>query len=84
VSKIEKISHLVHLEEFWANDNQISDFGDLEQLELAKNLETVYFEGNPLQKLTTQYRLKIKLALPSIKQIDALLTRPLDYLPEDR
>lgn len=35
-------------------------------------LETVYFEGNPLQKdMGVNYRRKIMLALPQVAQIDA-------------
>ena len=40
-----------------------------------KHLETVYFEGNPIHS-DVQYRLKLKLALPSLKQIDATFIRP--------
>jgi protein phosphatase 1 regulatory subunit 7 len=40
-----------------------------------KHLETVYFEGNPIHN-DVQYRLKLKLALPSLKQIDATFIRP--------
>ena len=35
-------------------------------------LETVYFEGNPLQtRSPVLYRGKVKLALPQVQQIDA-------------
>lgn len=37
-----------------------------------KDLNTVYFEGNPLEKKQRAlYRNKVKLALPNIRQIDA-------------
>lgn len=43
-----------------------------QELADKKNLQTVYFEGNPLQRLNaTTYRNKVRLALPQIVQIDA-------------
>lgn len=56
------------------NDNQIDNWSDLDELKNAKSLETVYLERNPLQK-DPQYRRKIMLALPSIRQIDATFIR---------
>lgn len=51
----------------------ISDFSQVEkQLAGMQSLETVYFEGNPIQKdLGASYRRKIMLALPQVGQIDA-------------
>lgn len=75
-----------NLEEFWvyfpvwytnscqqASYNQFSSFQDVEnQLSEKKGLTTVYFEGCPLQtENRPTYRNKLKLALPSLKQIDA-------------
>uniref|UniRef100_A0A3Q2YYG9 Protein phosphatase 1 regulatory subunit 7 n=1 Tax=Hippocampus comes TaxID=109280 RepID=A0A3Q2YYG9_HIPCM len=74
VKKIENISHLTELQEFWMNDNQIDNWSDLDELKNAKSLETVYLERNPLQK-DPQYRRKIMLALPSVRQIDATFIR---------
>lgn len=73
VSNLTNLSHLQHLEELWASSNQLSSFEEVEK-ELAdrKNLNTVYFEANPLQiKNAAVYRNKIRLALPQIQQIDA-------------
>jgi protein phosphatase 1 regulatory subunit 7 len=88
LKKVEKLSHLTQLEEFWVNrseiaadqmqgnQNQFDSYPDIEK-EFGKlsQLETVYFEGNPIQQ-DPQYRLKLKLLLPSIKQIDATFIRP--------
>uniref|UniRef100_A0A8C1Y0C4 Protein phosphatase 1 regulatory subunit 7 n=1 Tax=Cyprinus carpio TaxID=7962 RepID=A0A8C1Y0C4_CYPCA len=74
IKKIENISHLTQLKEFWMNDNQIDNWADLDELKNAKGLETVYLERNPLQK-DPQYRRKIMLALPSVRQIDATFIR---------
>ena len=42
------------------------------QLKDKEKLETVYFEGNPLQlRQPALYRNKVRLALPQVRQIDA-------------
>jgi hypothetical protein len=54
------------------NQNKISTLQTLEpQLGSISTLETVYLEGNPCQKADVNYRRKIMLALPQLKQIDA-------------
>ena len=61
----------------WASDCQIESFEEIER-ELAdkKELTTVYFEGNPLQKRgRAVYRNKVRLALPQVRQIDASESR---------
>lgn len=65
---------LTHLISTQMNDNQIDNWSDLDELKNAKSLETVYLERNPLQK-DPQYRRKIMLALPSVRQIDATFIR---------
>jgi protein phosphatase 1 regulatory subunit 7 len=67
---------LIHSLYFYqANSNLLptETFADLEtQLKDKPRLETVYLEGNPMQKENrATYRNKIRLALPQIKQIDA-------------
>jgi protein phosphatase 1 regulatory subunit 7 len=64
---------LVHLTEFWASNCKLGSFAEVEK-ELAdkEELETVYFEGNPLQRAQPAlYRNKVRLALPQVNQIDA-------------
>lgn len=56
------------------NDNLLESWSDLDELKGAKGLETVYLERNPLQK-DPQYRRKVMLALPSVRQIDATYVR---------
>ena len=73
IKQLENLKQLANLEELWASSNQFSSFEEVER-ELAsnENLETVYFEGNPLQlQSPATYRNKVRLALPRIKQIDA-------------
>ncbi|KAK4451663.1 hypothetical protein QBC34DRAFT_423654 [Podospora aff. communis PSN243] len=77
ITSLKGIGPLVELEELWASYNLISDFAEVER-ELAdkKNLNTVYFEGNPLQlRAPALYRNKVRLALPQVQQIDATFVR---------
>jgi protein phosphatase 1 regulatory subunit 7 len=75
IKVIEGVDHLRLLNEFWANDNQIASILPLEaQLGPLRcpELNTVYLEGNPVQKQEgSTYRKKIMLSLPQISQIDA-------------
>ena len=78
ISHLKNISHLKELEEMWASSNKLADFREVER-ELAdkENLETVYFEMNPLQlSAPAVYRNKVRLALPQVKQIDASKCAP--------
>jgi Leucine-rich repeat (LRR) protein len=67
------LAHLANLEEVWASHNLLASFEEVDrELRDKKNLNTVYFEGNPLQtKNPVLYRNKVRLALPQVKQIDA-------------
>ena len=73
VSSLKGLGHLEKLEEFWASYNQIADFNEVErELRDKKELNTVYFEGNPLQlRQPALYRNKVRLTLPQVMQIDA-------------
>lgn len=73
VSHLEHLGALKDLEELWASNNQLASFDEVErELKDKEKLETVYFEGNPLQMNgPALYRNKVRLALPNIKQIDA-------------
>lgn len=78
IRKLEYIAHLHDLEEFWASNNQLESFDEIEkECKSLTKLDTVYFEGNPLQRNNpTTYRNKVKLALhPGLKQIDANMLR---------
>ncbi|KAI0925989.1 hypothetical protein AcW1_008276 [Taiwanofungus camphoratus] len=77
VPLLENISHLSSLEELWINDNTITTLRDLEpQLKHISCLETIYLEGNPVQKDEgANYRRKVILALPQIKQLDATFVK---------
>lgn len=76
------LSHLTALEELWANDNllTLAHWNEVLAPSLGKahmpDLETVYFEGNPLQKeMGPAYRRKVMLACEQVKQIDATCDR---------
>jgi protein phosphatase 1 regulatory subunit 7 len=77
IAKLENLSSLPLLEEFWAGSNQISSFQEVErELKEKKELQTVYFEMNPLQLMgPAVYRNKIRLALPQVSQIDATFVK---------
>ena len=73
IAHLENLAPLKELEELWASDNLLDSFEELE-LELANKdgMQTVYLERNPLQrKAGVNYRNKVRLAIPRIKQIDA-------------
>ena len=64
------------LEELWMSNNKISSFEQIEnQLGQKEKLTTVYFEGNPIQDNDATYRLKLKIILPCLLQIDATLVK---------
>lgn len=74
LTKLENMSHLVALTDFWCSYNQISLFEEIsKQLGKLPELDTVYFEGNPVQTNNpTAYRRKIRLCLgDSLTKIDA-------------
>ena len=73
ISNLTNISHLKNLEELWASSNKLSSFEEVErELRDKENLNTVYFEGNPLQLSNrVTYRNKLRLTLPQVMQIDA-------------
>ncbi|KIW02437.1 uncharacterized protein PV09_06251 [Verruconis gallopava] len=77
IERLEGLETLSELEEFWASWCKISSFEEVEkQLGDKENLNTVYFEGNPLQtRGPVLYRNKIRLALPRVKQIDATFVK---------
>lgn len=56
------------------NDNQISDWGNMDVLKHNQGLRTVYFERNAIYT-DIQYRKKLKLIMPWLQQIDATLCR---------
>lgn len=74
ISTLENLDHLTALTDFWCSYNQVSSFKEVEsQLSKLPELDTVYFEGNPLQtENPTAYRRKLRLCLgPSLAKIDA-------------
>ncbi|KAJ5244374.1 hypothetical protein N7489_004470 [Penicillium chrysogenum] len=77
VSHLEHLSSLKNLEELWGSNNQLASFEEVErELKDKEKLQTVYFEGNPLQlNGPAVYRNKVRLALPNIQQIDATFVR---------
>lgn len=64
---------MTELEELWASSCKLESFQEIGQVLGDKHeLNTVYFEGNPLEtRQRVLYRNKVRLALPQVKQIDA-------------
>lgn len=77
ISSLASVKTLTKLEELWASYNMVADFADVEKaLKDKERLETVYFEGNPLQlRGPALYRNKVRLALPQVRQIDATFVK---------
>lgn len=78
ISKLENMNNLINLTDFWCSYNKIDDYNNIHnELKNCKLLETVYFEGNPIQlKDPTMYRTKVKLCFgDSLQKIDALYLR---------
>jgi protein phosphatase 1 regulatory subunit 7 len=73
IAHLSNLSHLTHLEEFWASGNLIGSFEEVAtELGGLQKLHTVYFEHNPLQDWSrSMYRSKLQMILRNIKQIDA-------------
>ncbi|ANZ75659.1 BA75_02563T0 [Komagataella pastoris] len=78
IEHLENMSHLTSLTDLWFSYNKISSFAEVEK-ELSKlpQLDTVYFEHNPIQtENPTSYRRKLKLILgSSLQKIDATYIR---------
>lgn len=73
VAHLSHLSTLKNLVELWGSNNQLASFEEVErELKDKEKLETVYFEGNPLQSNgPAVYRNKVKMAVPQVAQIDA-------------
>ena len=73
IASLGNIRHLAKLEELWASSNELQSFDEIgSELGDKEQLNTVYFEGNPLQmRNPVTYRNKVRLCLPHVKQIDA-------------
>lgn len=73
IKELKGLTHLKQIEEVWASSNELSSFDEIEkELGDKPELKTVYFEGNPLQlNNAVNYRNKVRLCLPRVKQIDA-------------
>lgn len=77
ISKIENLSHLKNLTDLWFSYNKIELFQEIEaELKDLPELDTVYFEGNPVQlNNQTSYRRKLIMFLPQVNKIDATYVR---------
>eukprot|EP00004_Rigifila_ramosa_P010289 TRINITY_DN2211_c0_g1_i1.p1 TRINITY_DN2211_c0_g1~~TRINITY_DN2211_c0_g1_i1.p1 ORF type:complete len:317 (+),score=96.75 TRINITY_DN2211_c0_g1_i1:118-1068(+) len=74
ISKIEFVQRLTQLTEFWCNDNQIASLAEIEKLRIARGIECIYLERNPVAQ-QANFRFVVAQMLPSLKQIDATVLR---------
>lgn len=72
MKRLANIEHLNLLEEFWANDNQVDDWHNVQLIEKLPNLKTIYLERNPVAS-EASYRKKLMLIAPKLTQIDATM-----------
>lgn len=78
ISQICGVDQLPHLKEFWFNNNRLETLNDLNLLCVAKGLETVYLEGNPIA-MDPDYQKKVLSILPdSLEQLDAVLVKNIE------
>ena len=76
VSSLSGLEPLTKLEEFWASNCKIEDWREIErglgEKSGKEKLETVYLEGNPIERMgPAVYRGKVKMLVPRVRQIDA-------------
>ncbi len=74
IEELTGMEALSGLADLWLNDNRVSDWEQVKRLEHMSELGTLYLERNPLQR-SADYRRKLKLALPSLTQIDATMCK---------
>lgn len=78
IEVIEAMDTLTELTDFWCSYNKIHDFNNIQKgLQRCQQLETVYFEGNPVQLSDpTMYRRKLRLCFGgSLQKIDAMYVK---------
>lgn len=89
IQHLENLEHLVNLEEFWvaavecfcvdnslqANDNQLESFEELKIFSKCIQLQTAFFQRNPLEK-DPQYRNKVIAYIPTLTELDSIDVKP--------
>ena len=69
LSGIEEVSP-ENLREFWCTGAKIASFEEVQRLAGHANLETVFFEQNPIQQKENRYRWRVAAVLPQVKMVD--------------
>jgi protein phosphatase 1 regulatory subunit 7 len=75
ITHLSGLDDLTQLTDLWCSYNRIADYSNIAKAcKNCKQLETVYFEGNPVQlNEPAMYRTKLRLCFgPSLAKIDAL------------
>jgi protein phosphatase 1 regulatory subunit 7 len=74
LERIENVSHLMKLTDFWARQNKLSDFKDLDQLSGLPKLTLVYLEMNPWSE-KPNYRSVVIRSLSHLIRLDSEMCR---------
>lgn len=74
ISSFSGLPHLTELREFWANNNNMQCFRELEHLSSCEKLLSVYLECNPWCA-SLRYMAIVREYLPTLQQIDATILK---------
>ena len=59
------------MEELWLNNNSIEEWSNLEYIgSTLKNLRNLYIAVNPVYKRGQEFKEKIKIAIPCLKELE--------------
>ncbi|CAF0916619.1 unnamed protein product [Didymodactylos carnosus] len=75
VEHLDNLIHLTDLNELWINDNKLNSMDELTKIESMLQLKCIYLEHNPAFRFEENYRAKVLLKLPQLRQLNATETR---------
>lgn len=68
------------LDELWINNNQIADWASLEYVgKTLTKLKGIYLASNPIHQRGDEFVIKVKEAIPSIKEVEGMPTNRPKY-----
>ena len=80
ITKIENLEAQADLDELWINNNQLSDWADLEYVgKTLTKLKGIYLASNPLWQRGDEFVIKVKTAIPQIKEVEGMPTNRPKY-----
>lgn len=61
------------LDEFWVNNNKITDWSNLEYLgKTMKKLNNLYLAGNPVHQRGKEFKEKLRTTVPCLKELEGI------------